>query len=69
MIVTTSDSNIPIAANVVIGTNIFSDIGASFGDLLMIVLSTFERENKFNFDKALYIRHVKKEIYTMSTLE
>ncbi|WP_313533549.1 hypothetical protein [Sphingobacterium athyrii] len=32
MIVTTTNSNVPIAANVVIGTNIFSEIGASYVD-------------------------------------
>jgi len=32
MIVTSTNSSLPIAANVVIGTNIFSDIGASYVD-------------------------------------
>jgi len=32
MIVTTTNFNFPIAANVVIGTNIFSDIGARYVD-------------------------------------
>ncbi|MGJ1292479.1 MULTISPECIES: hypothetical protein [Sphingobacterium] len=32
MIVTTTNSNIPIAANVVIGTTVFRDIGASYVD-------------------------------------
>jgi len=32
MIVTTTNSNIPIAANVVISTTVFSDMGASYVD-------------------------------------
>ncbi|MEZ0452781.1 hypothetical protein ABTW24_14385 [Sphingobacterium thalpophilum] len=32
MIVTTTNSNIPIAVNVVVGANVFSEIGAGYVD-------------------------------------
>ncbi|MFC3356137.1 heavy metal-binding domain-containing protein [Sphingobacterium zeae] len=44
MIVTTTNSNFPIAANVVIGTNIFSDVGASYVDFFGGRSTSYERK-------------------------
>ncbi|WP_418360328.1 hypothetical protein [Sphingobacterium detergens] len=44
MIVTTTNSNIPIAANVVIGTNIFSDIGTNYVDFFDGRSTSYEKK-------------------------
>ncbi|WP_376787016.1 heavy metal-binding domain-containing protein [Sphingobacterium multivorum] len=41
---TNTNSNIPIAANVVIGTNIFSDIGASYVDFFGGRSTSYEKK-------------------------
>ncbi|WP_293938189.1 heavy metal-binding domain-containing protein [Sphingobacterium sp. UBA5996] len=44
MIVTTTNSSLPIAANVVIGTTVFSDIGASYVDFFGGHSTTYEKQ-------------------------
>ncbi|WP_312333268.1 hypothetical protein [Sphingobacterium sp.] len=44
MIVTTTNSNLPIAANVVIGTTVFSDIGASYVDFFGSCSTIYEKK-------------------------
>ncbi|WP_312190918.1 heavy metal-binding domain-containing protein [Sphingobacterium sp.] len=44
MIVTTTNSNLSIAANVVIGTNVFSDIGASYVDFFGGRSTSYEKK-------------------------
>ncbi len=44
MIVTTTNSNLPIAANVVIGNTLFSDIGASYVDFFGGRSTSYEKK-------------------------
>ncbi len=44
MIVNTTNSSFPIAANVVIGNNIFSDIGASYVDFFGGRSTSYEKK-------------------------
>ncbi|MGJ1194164.1 heavy metal-binding domain-containing protein [Sphingobacterium siyangense] len=55
MIVTTTNSNFPIAANVVIGTNIFSDIGASYVDFFGGRSNSYKKELRF-YSRQLFLK-------------
>ena len=53
MIVTTTNSSFPIAANIVIGTTVFSDIGASYVDFFGGRSTNYEKKTQEIYKRVI----------------